>query len=379
MTALSLPSPLSWHFRSRNGQHVMALGGNWIAQAGDIPPFTTSSLVQVAKGQTVSFDTANLGTWDSGLIEFLWDFKRVAHAADVSLDSAALPDSARQLLALLPSDLQVARASDPRRVNPVEWLGGKAMGIVCELGVLVELSATMVVDGLGAVIGRTRMRRQDLLTNLQQAGPSALVIVSVVNLLLGAILAFVGAAELRRFAAGTYVADLVGVALVRELGSVVTAIVMAGRTGGAYAARLATMQGNEEIDALRVIGIPISSYLLLPSVLALLFTMPLLYLYGCVVGIFGGFIVSYSMLDVTAAGYFQETLQAVPLNQFVFGFLKSIAFAVLVGICSCRIGLKAGRSSADVGIAATQAVVTGIVGIIALDALFAVIANAIDI
>lgn len=358
---------------------MLALAGDWIAQAGEIPPFTPSSLVEIAKGQTVSFDTAGLGRWDSGLIEFLWDFKRAAQGADVSIDSAALPDSAQRLLALLPSQLKAARASPSRSANPVEWLGGQAIDLVSSFGAVVELFWTMVANGLSAAVGRTRMRGVDLLANLQDAGPSALIIVSVVNLLLGAILAFVGAAELRRFAAGTYVADLVGIALVRELAAVVTAIVIAGRTGGAYAARLATMQGNEEIDALQVIGIPIGSYLLLPAVLALLFTLPLLYLYGCVMGLLGGFVVSYSMLNVTAAGYFQETLQAVPLSQFVFGFLKSIAFAVLVGICSCRIGLQAGRSSADVGTAATKAVVTGIVGIIALDAAFAVIANAIDI
>jgi phospholipid/cholesterol/gamma-HCH transport system permease protein len=135
------------------------------------------------------------------------------------------------------------------------------------------------------------------------------------------------------------------------------------------------MQGNEEIDALQVVGIPVSEYILLPAILALVFTMPFLYLYGCMVGIVGGFVVSISMLNITGAGYLHQTLGAVPLDQFVFGFCKSIAFAALIGVTSCRIGLKAGRSAADVGLAATRAVVTGIVGVIALDAVFAVIAD----
>jgi phospholipid/cholesterol/gamma-HCH transport system permease protein len=151
---------------------------------------------------------------------------------------------------------------------------------------------------------------------------------------------------------------------------------MAGRTGGAYAARIATMQGNEEIDALQVIGIPVSDYLVLPSILALVFTMPFLYLYGCLVGMLGGFVVSFAMLNITGPGYLNETLKAVPLDQFAFGFVKSIAFAILIGVTSCQIGLKAGRSAADVGLAATRAVVTGIVGVIALDAIFAVLADA---
>jgi phospholipid/cholesterol/gamma-HCH transport system permease protein len=159
------------------------------------------------------------------------------------------------------------------------------------------------------------------------------------------------------------------------MSAVMTAIIMAGRTGGAYAARIATMLGNEEIDALQVIGIPVEDYILLPSILALILTMPLLYLYGCLVGIIGGGIVAISMLNVTPAGYVQQTLNAVPFDQFVFGFGKTVAFAILIGVTSCRIGLKAGRSAADVGIAATRAVVTGIVGVIAMDSLFAVIAT----
>ena len=190
--------------------------------------------------------------------------------------------------------------------------------------------------------------------NIRDAGPSALIIVSVVNFLIGAILAFVGAVQLRKFAADIFVADLVGLAVVREMAAVMTAIIMAGRTGGAYAARIATMQGNEEIDALAVVGIPVTDYILLPSILALVFTMPLLYLYGCLVGMLGGFVVSIAMLNITALGYLHQTLDAVPFDQFVFGFVKTIAFAILIGVTSCRIGLKAGRSAADVGVAATR-------------------------
>lgn len=223
------------------------------------------------------------------------------------------------------------------------------------------------------------MRTVDLMSDLNAAGPAALLIVGVVNFLVGAILAFVGSVELHKFAADIYVASLVAIAMVREMSAVMTAIIMAGRTGGAYAARISTMQANEEIDALQVFGIPVSSYLILPSVLALAFTMPLLYLYGCLIGMLGGFFVSYIMLDVSPLGYFHETIQALPLDQFTFGFIKSFVFGTFVGLTSCRIGLKAGRSAADVGIAATKAVVVGIVGVIALDAIFAVIANVIGI
>jgi phospholipid/cholesterol/gamma-HCH transport system permease protein len=294
------------------------------------------------------------------------------------IDAETLPPSTRTLLGLLPGSLTVPPPTPRRRFHPLTWLGEATINLLTEIGTLSALLAGTGKGGFLALLGRARMRPVDLLDNIRDAGPSALLIISVVNFLLGAIFAFVGAVQLRRFAADIYVANLVGLALVREMAAVITAIVMAGRTGGAYAARIATMQGNEEIDALQVIGIPTEDYILLPSILALILTMPLLYLYGCLVGIFGGGVVAVSMLNVTVAGFVQQTLGAVPFSQFLFGFGKSIAFAILIGVTSCRIGLKAGRSAADVGTAATRAVVTGIVGVIALDSLFAVIATVFD-
>jgi phospholipid/cholesterol/gamma-HCH transport system permease protein len=203
--------------------------------------------------------------------------------------------------------------------------------------------------------------------------------VAVVNLLVGGILAFVGAVELRKFGADIYIANLVGVAMFREMAAIMTAIVMSGRTGGAYAAEIATMVGSEEIDALRVIGIPIGDYLIVPRVVALTAMMPLLFLYGSVVGILGGFIVAIAMLGVSPDTFIAQVRDSVTVGEVSFGLTKSITFGALIGIVGCRIGLKAGRSTTDVGNAATSAVVAGILGIIALDAVFAVCANALDI
>jgi phospholipid/cholesterol/gamma-HCH transport system permease protein len=374
LPTLTGPAP-DWQLRRTNGRDVLALGGDWIAQSGRIPAFPADGLAGATAGQGLAFDTTALGRWDTGLIAFLWDAKRAAVTAGLAVDSATLPDSARKLLGLLPDQLAEPRPAPRRRFQPLNWIGGGTIGLLTELGTLCTLLTATLQGGVLALLGRARIRGVDLLANIRDAGPSALIIVSVVNFLIGAILAFVGAVQLRKFAADVYVANLVGLAVVREMAAVMTAIVMAGRTGGAYAARIATMQGNEEIDALQVIGIPISDYILLPAVMALVFTMPFLYLYGCLVGMLGGFVVSIAMLNITGPGYLYQTLGAVPFNQFVFGFLKSVAFALLIGVTSCRIGLKAGRSAADVGVAATRAVVAGIVGVIAMDAVFAVIAD----
>jgi len=233
--------------------------------------------------------------------------------------------------------------------------------------------------GTAAFAGRTRTRAVDVVELIREAGAGALGIVAIVNGLVGAILAFVGAVQLQRFGAGIYVADLVGVAMAREMAAIGTAIVMAGRTGGAYAAHLATMQGNEEIDALNVFGIPIFDFLVLPRITALVTMTPLLYIYGCAVGFFGGAVVSIVTLDITPLRFLEELRRAVTATQFAIGFTKSIAFGALVALAGCFIGLRAGRSAADVGHAATAAVVVGIIGVIALDAVFAVCCHALAI
>jgi phospholipid/cholesterol/gamma-HCH transport system permease protein len=332
-----------------------------------------------AAGRIVAFDTTGLGRWDTGLIEFLWDAKRAATQAGVAIDPGSLPESARKLLGLLPDRL--AESAPPERggFRPLYWLGGKTLGLLTETGVLSGLLGITAKGAALALAARARIRAVDLMANIRDAGPEALMIVGTVNFLVGAILAFVGAVQLRKFAADIFVADLVGLAVVREMAAVMTAIIMAGRTGGAYAARIATMQGNEELDALEVVGIPVTDYIILPSVLALAITMPILYLYGALLGMLGGFVVALAMLNITALGYMHQTLDAVALDQFVFGFIKTFSFAVMIGLTSCRIGLLAGRSAADVGIAATRAVVVGIVGVIVMDSAFAVIATVLGI
>jgi phospholipid/cholesterol/gamma-HCH transport system permease protein len=254
---------------------------------------------------------------------------------------------------------------------------------VISQGSEVVAVTTLVGDGIlragAALRGKARMRGVDLITCMYDAGIAALPIVAVVNILIGGILAFVGAVQLRRFGADIYIADLVGVAEVREMAAMMTAIVMCGRTGGAYAAQIASMQGSEELDALRAFGIPINDYLILPRVAALTLMMPLLYLYGCALGIFGGFAVSVAMLKLSPETFITETRGAVTMSEVVFGLIKSLLFGALIAFAGCRIGMKAGRSATDVGRAATTAVVVGIVGVIVIDAICAVCANALDI
>jgi phospholipid/cholesterol/gamma-HCH transport system permease protein len=375
----TLPAYRNWSVRQDGSRAIVALSGNWIAREGGVANSAPAEILQAASGRpSLAFDVSGLGSWDSALIAFLRALRQTAHEHGLAFDDSGLPTPARRLLTLV-SD-EPAPAPERRRRTPLLLRAGNfGLRAWAELVAVADLLGESILRGGAALRGRAKMRWVDLLECAREAGAGALPIVATVNFLVGGILAFVGAVQLQKFGAEVFVADLVGIAIVREMAAIMTAIVMAGRTGGAYAAQIATMQGNEEIDALRATGIPVPDYLILPRVTALTGMMPVLYLYGSAIGILGGFVVAVSVLDLTSVQYFEHTRSALSLTQFAIGITKSITFGALVAIASCRIGLRAGRSAADVGRAATSAVVVGIVGIIAADAVFAVCTNALGI
>ncbi|CAI3939179.1 Permease subunit MlaE of the ABC-type intermembrane phospholipid transporter Mla (MlaE) (PDB:6IC4) [Commensalibacter communis] len=373
------PQPPEWTLKFENNKPILILNGDWLAKNNNIPQLPVDIFKHCSTDISVHINTDRLGSWDSGFVVFLWDVKNLATINGISIDKDDLPVAAQQLVGLL-NDKKPEPTLPPKyQFRPLYDLGEWTINSLNSLGVTFQLFIFALKGVFKFLMGRSYMRLNDLLRDIRAAGPSALIIISVVNFLMGSILAFVGAVQLRKFSADAYVANLVGIATVRELAAVMTAIVISGRTGGAYAARIATMQGNEEIDALKVFGIPVTEYLILPSMLSLVITMPIMYLYACLMSIFGGLIVSILMLKVSVIGFLYQTFGAVPFNQFIFGGTKTVAFAMFIGVSSCYIGMKSGRSAADVGVAATKAVVAGIVGVIALDAVFAVLADIIGI
>jgi phospholipid/cholesterol/gamma-HCH transport system permease protein len=290
----------------------------------------------------------------------------------------------------LPLDLQNLLALARTSPSAADRAASAPPGFVARLGALAlerASSAGQFANLLGQFVlllprfgaGRARVRGAEMLEVLAESSSRALLIVGVVNVLMGAILAFVGAVQLKPFDAGIYVANLVGVASARELTPILTAIVLAGRTGASFAARIATMQGNEEIDALTTLGVSPVEFLVLPRVVALSLLMPLLYVYGCALAMLGGLWVAVPFLDMSAVTYTIQTQQAVNGAQFAIGGLKAFVFGALVALIGCHFGLGAERSAAGVGVATTGAVVASIVAIIAVDAVFAVCTNALGI
>lgn len=316
------------------------------------------------------------GTVDAAFLAGLLDHLRGDGQVDIRIEG--VPPDLATLLDLARTAPQPP-ADDAAKAGLRKRLGKSTLAQWDEAKSMTALIGEVVWRLPRFVTGRAMVRRNEVLDVIAESSVRALIIVAIVNLLMGAILAFVGAVQLKAFGAGLYVADLVGIASVRELAPVMTAIVLAGRTGASFAARIATMQGNEEIDALTTLGVPPEEFLVLPRVVALSLLMPLLYVYACCLSLLGGLIVAISMLDITATAYMVETQAAIKSANFYIGGLKSLVFGAMVALIGCRCGLRAGRSAADVGQATTSAVVNAIVAIIAVDALFAICANALRI
>lgn len=372
----SSPQGHGWIAEIAGDQATIVLSGDWVARRSGLEADATPRILSTGV-RALNFNSAGLGHWDSALIAFLSSLRDAAATKGVEFEEQGLPLSTRRLLALASgSTLPHPR---PECFSLPVRAGLWGLNLFTEATEVTSLIGSACLRSGAATRGRSSMRGRDLLEYMRDAGVAALPIVTVVNLLVGGILAFVGAVQLRRFGADIYVAGLVGIAVVREMAALMTAIIMSGRSGGAYAATIATMQGSEEIDALRAVGIPLFDYLVLPRIFALTAMMPILYLYGCALGIFGGFLVAVATLDTSAMSFIEETRLAISGTQFGLGLAKSLIFGGLIAIAGCRVGLRAGRSAADVGQAATTAVVVSIVGVIALDAVFALCANALGI
>jgi phospholipid/cholesterol/gamma-HCH transport system permease protein len=237
----------------------------------------------------------------------------------------------------------------------------------------------LVLSFARLLTGRASFRRIELLGFLQSAGPEALPIVTLIGLLVGAVLAFVGAVQLQMFGAEIYVANLVGLGSVREMGAMMTAIIMAGRTGSAYAAQLGTMQVNDEIDALKTFGVSVIDFLVLPRTLALLIMLPLLTLWANLMGILGGMLVGVLVLDIGLLEYLIQTQESMGLGDLSVGLVKSFIFAFVIALSGCMRGLQSGRNSSAVGQATTSAMVTAILLIVIWDAVTTILFNRLGI
>jgi len=352
---------------------TLTVGGDWSIREG--LPSRAALQQRLAEAGTVHrmfLGSADLGKWDSALLSFLLMVDALCRERGIGVDASGLPAGVRRLIDLA----SAAPARTEQRKKPPSFVARVGASTIEEGKALLRSVAFLgeSLIALAAMVrGRARYRPVDLFLTMQECGAQALPIISIISLLVGMIFAFVGAIQLKQFGADMYDVNLVAVAMAREMAAVMTAIVLAGRTGAAFAAQIGAMQGNEEIDALFTLGISPVEFLVLPRMLALILMTPLLCVYANVMGIFGGFIVGINTLNVTPTAYLLQTQSAVTLVDFSIGIVKASVFGALIAVTGCLRGIESGRSAAAVGDAATAAVVSGILAIIVTDAIFSVL------
>jgi len=356
------------------------LEGEWGIHHRTPDTSIVSLQLQASTVSRLEFDSSALAAWDSSLITFLLKVLAQCRERGLSVDMSGLPQGVQRLLELATA---IPERSGARRAEEHEpFLSRTGRQSIALFNAFLQALSFIgdVTFAIGRLAtGRARFPRTEFLAILKSCGADALPIVSLISLLVGLILAFVGSVQLSLFGAQIYVASLVCIAMVRVMGAIMTGIIMAGRTGAAFAAEIGTMQVNEEIDALQTMGISPMEFLVLPRMLALVVMMPLLCAYAALMGVLGGFVVGVGMLDLTIMEYYNETVTALSLSNLWIGLFQGAVFGVIVALAGCLRGVQCGRSASAVGTAATSAVVTSIVSIVIATAIITVVCNVLGI
>jgi phospholipid/cholesterol/gamma-HCH transport system permease protein len=320
------------------------------------------------KVRVVHVDASALGTWDSSLLIFLRQGQQYCEAHHLEFGTEGVPERIASLLALARVVPERVVDRDEARLSRVARLGLAGLAAWDATQVAATFTGEVIQRGARLLRGRVRMRWREFWVVVQSNSSGALPIVTLIALLVGVIIAFLGVVVLKRFGAGYYVSYLVGYGMLRELGALMTGIIIAGRTGAGFAAELGSMKITEEIDALSTLGISPIDHLVLPRVLGLFVMMPLLVVYADLVGIAGGMGVSLALLDLTPTQFVHGLLAAVQLSDTLLGVFKATIYGAIIGMAGCMKGLRTGSDAGAVGRSATSAVVVGITLIILANA-----------
>lgn len=303
----------------------------------------------------------------------LFGLAKQIQAAGLTLDLSRLPKNIRDMLTLALKVENRPPKDAASQSEPLERIGKKSFIIYEQVESALRFMHETNLSLLRFFSGRAIWRRKDFWFIFGDCSYKAVGIIALVSFLVGLILAFVGALQLRTFGAGIYVASMVALGMTRIMAAIMVGIIMAGRTGSSYAATLGTMQVNEEIDALKTLGIKISDYLVTPRLVSLVVTIPFLTLLADALGILGGAVVGVSFLDLSSSSYFDYSIKALSLKNILVGLMHSVVYGIIISLCGCYEGLNAGRDADSVGKATTGAVVTALVWMIVATGVLTVI------
>ena len=365
--------------RTETGELRAILSGNWRIGRPRPEPHAIARELEHHPAQRILLDARGIAAWDTALLAWLRAAIHACAAGQVEFDRSGLPDGVVALLDLAERVVEPARPPARAPESILARIGARAAEVAEETKDALRFLGTSASPCRGSSADARRCAEGTWWHFVQSAGAEALPIVTLISVIVGLILAFVGAVQLRLFGADIYVANLVGVAMVREMGAMMVGIIMAGRTGAAYAAQLGTMKVTGEIDALTTFGISAVDFLVVPRVVAMFLMMPILCLYSVVLGCVGGAMVGVGMLGISPRLYLDQTLDSLELVDLNGGLFHGCVYGFLIGITGCLRGMQSGRDAAAVGDATTSAVVTSIVAIIVADGILAVLFNALGI
>ena len=364
----------------RRSPQDLVLSGSWSVRGiGAIG--TQLDALSAAGGSGLTVDGAHIESLDTVGAWVLGKFLKRMREQDVALQIKGLRPQFSNLLAVVAEEDQTApHPGQPALpASRLEQLGRNAASTAEQILALLAFVGECALGFAAAVAHPKRIRWRPILFNIRSAGFDALPIVGLLSFLLGIVVAYQGADQLRQYGANIYVADLVGLSMLREFAPLITAIIIAGRSGSAYAAQIGTMSVTEEIDAMRTLGIVPMDLLVLPKIIALLVALPLLTVFADVLGVFGGMIMSRAQLGVSFGEFLDRFAEAVSVTAYLVGVCKAPVFAAIIAIVGCFQGFRTKGGADSVGRQTTRSVVQSIFLVIVADALFSVAFSALDL
>ena len=334
----------------------------------------TDALMNQMTPRKLLVDLSKVGYLDSAGALGLLQLEDRAKARSIPFQFDNVTEEAKRIMGLIDRKaLTMKPLVSEEKSNIIEQIGDGSLKIFNDTISIITFSGDLTTAVIYSFIHPRSIRWEDLLFYMKRAGMEGLPIVGLINFLLGLIIAFMSSLQLKQFGANIYVAQLVGVAMVTELGPIMTAIIVAGRSGSAFAAEIGTMKVNEEVDALVSMGFDPTRFLAIPKVLAAMLVVPVLTLYADFFGIAGGAGVGVLGLDLTLYTYVQETMKVISIADIVKSLIKSVVFAVLIAGIGCQRGFQVRGGAEAVGSATTSAVVAAIFLIIVTDSAFAIL------
>jgi phospholipid/cholesterol/gamma-HCH transport system permease protein len=327
----------------------------------------------------VDFDLSEVTAVDGGAMALLVHLRNRLEAQGVHSEFVGAGRHVQEIVHLYEGDIHLPPRSKRRAESALSQIGRATLATLIEAKLVLAFFGQMLLSGIGTLRSPRTGNWKDLTPTMERAGADAVPIVALINFLVGFVMAFQGAVQLKPFGADIFVADLVGLSVTRELGPLMTAIIVCGRSGAAFAAELGSMKVSEEIDALRTMGFGPMGFLVLPRVLALVLVLPLLTLLADFVGALGGLVVGLVSLHLSVAGYITETVKAVHVWDVYSGVIKSVAFAIAIGLVACQQGLATTGGAEGVGRRTTASVVTILFSLILLDAAFTIFFHAFNL